>query len=1261
MSVSKSDNDHKKDKGTRSNIKETPFLPILGNPFLNELFNNSNIASNAEVKNIINLLCSSPEQYIVLVPETKFMLLAIDDDSGKTYRQLCSNANFLKSHIINVSLSGGPKHKTTNPVNGELLTLNNKTVYIRKGILRNINGFKHDFTLKIIRQTFFRSFATYIPFGACFHIMYIEQSVEGNPRYPGIHHARPKIVPVQKSKSIFLLPLDDTSNEHSIYSFHEVLSQMPKLASTVGKLFKDLFSSFTVREASSNDDLNECFTNVMSKGGSIISNLPESTHNDIKAKFPSISLQHSVFDYIEENIYDRFWAKFLELNESEKDSEIEDAYEYIDSLSITQSGVPEDWIYNPKKLQYLEKRVLNAISVFKRLQFACSSSQQCEILYSTFTVLTGSNTKDISDLDLPSVDADTLMSLLIVVIAHSKVRFLNRRLKYIKLFCYSEENIETGPRGYAISSMEAVISYYSDSLNLKRLKDYSLKNMNLWHLIKAVSSDKNVENLERNDPSHDKILINKITKLLDPFKSPEAAYKIPVDSFIRSRTLNGESCLMLSLLRNNYLLIKTIFDYRYIFTLDDILEDQTVSGTTLLSVALQIENPISGELSFTILQAHDFEIEKYCNIKDTKGRNIGHFLFHNYKLIPILGHYINWEDRDNIGRTPLFSIVRCYDHQSYTEMLKTTLQIVRNWYASHDLRFDFRKHMDNRDNTLVHIMKDGTSLHAYLKMFPCLDLNHFNAGKQTPLMQYIRYSRLSCVKQIIMDPRLELLKTDDMYQMNAEDYIKVDRVENVEDGNEKTNRKIMNILDNEITQRFSATVDQCTCSAVRFRFDKSHEMCIYFRYYDKRISNERNDTYIIHSFNSFVKYFRLMKMLFPETYIGDNDLWFPAYMKTQDMANVNYSRKLRLNVLMLHVNILLTFVRFNSTLRSSPLSTEYLSVQRALDEVPYLRCKTRVQTEALQASLTSDNPRTYILHPENVGNYNAFLKISKVSLKKLSKMMDKFYRLVTFSSTKEEDVIYFEKNIEYLASRSVKKDAITKNLDCIPVQLLSLLSSQKQYISGAHRAVDDVLFAECWKLMKASILEMLKRIDNFLETKLQNWWGLFGEIKGIQDELIKIMNSENAKKSNNKDNNHQRKLQGTVIDKVLLEIRMLLGSLSENAIKEIWSKTKFTPGMDGIFESDGGYFSGLVNKRRKEEATMLVEKFGKVKNSICIMNVELKREYEDLCVELNNFYEFRGLLTRFAFKRYAKSHIEVLKLQKEMMLNSLNETQRWSS
>ena len=35
----------------------------------------------------------------------------------------------------------------------------------------------------------------------------------------------------------------------------------------------------------------------------------------------------------------------------------------------------------------------------------------------------------------------------------------------------------------------------------------------------------------------------------------------------------------------------------------------------------------------------------YFNMTDISGRSVGHYLFHNYKLISKIGHLIDWEKR----------------------------------------------------------------------------------------------------------------------------------------------------------------------------------------------------------------------------------------------------------------------------------------------------------------------------------------------------------------------------------------------------------------------------------------------------------------------------------------------------------------------------------------------------------------------------------------------------------------------------------------
>ncbi|GME68181.1 unnamed protein product [Ambrosiozyma monospora] len=248
--------------------------------------------------------------------------------------------------------------------------------------------------------------------------------------------------------------------------------------------------------------------------------------------------------------------------------------------------------------------LLLAIAEFKKLEFSNQSSAKVDILIRTFKLITtsiGSSTDDPNDL---SVDADTLISLFVVVLCSSKVKNLNAHLRYIKDYSFSQENLETGFAGYVISSFEATLNYLNEAENFNQLLKYAEQNRNLWDLLKSVSTDFNENNIE-NDPTDDDLYISKINLLLEPFKNGD---NVDADSFIRSRTSQGESCLMLSVLRNSTKLFKTIASFDYIFTLDDILEDRNINGLNLLNAALQSKNTeVIDELADIILQADDNE------------------------------------------------------------------------------------------------------------------------------------------------------------------------------------------------------------------------------------------------------------------------------------------------------------------------------------------------------------------------------------------------------------------------------------------------------------------------------------------------------------------------------------------------------------------------------------------------------------------------------------------------------------------------------
>ncbi|QPG75034.1 hypothetical protein FOA43_002374 [Brettanomyces nanus] len=1228
-------------------------LPSLDNPFLNALFNNTKINSNNSLHDVVDQISKYPGDYIILVPDTKFLLLSVDQDTDKSYKELSTESDFIQSHIIKVNLHKYESSIPNSISSKQLTTLNNKTITIRKSLIQNVKGFKHDFSVRILDQLFFRSFANYIPFGTNFHLFMIEEALIGNPLYSGLKKVKnlELVVPKKLSSYIDLDVTDDDAGiglDTSPISFDDVLREVPQLGAEVGEPFKRLFQEFSVRNVTTEIELSDAFTGVMSKGSSVVNSLSDSICKDIYTQFPDLDLRQAIFNYIEMNIYDRFWARYLEIHPHREDSIVNKAYTRLKDLSITQVGLPERWFVDPDKFISLEKRVLSAIAEFRKLEFATTTFEKCSIICRTFRYLSDRTSVASKSSNGSLIDADTLISLFLLVVSHAGVFNLNSHLNYIRSYSFMDDSLESGFVGYALSSFEAVLNYYDDKSSLKQLEQYSDKNNELWQLIISVSSDSNENNTE-NDASNDNNIIKKVCHLIDPF---DDGINIHWDCFLRSRTLNGESCLMLALLQNNFKLFKAMLDYRFVFTLDDILEDRSIDGLNLLNAALQLKHPLVGELADIILQAEEGEIESYSNAKDNKRRLLGHFLFHDYRLIPKFGRYIDWRAKDITGKTPFFTIVRCYDHPNYVDLLKVTMKSISAWYEMKGMRFDYKDHIDNKGNTLIHAIKDGQSLKQFLSEYLCLNLNYFNNNQQTPLMQYVRYNRLSNIEAILRDSRLDLLISDHRYQLTAEDYIKVEKIQDSDDSNQRANRKIMDLLDSELNRRYAVSYNGCSCCAVRVKFDANRDLCIYFRYYD-----DNESRMIIHSYTDFKKFFKLLKLQYAETYIGNNQVWLPGYIEISDRLNINYSKKFCLNRLLLTVNLLLSCIRFNPSLRESKITKDFLSVQKPLNEMNYLKKKQKNEENRRQEILGSDDSRLYMLKPEEVGNYKTFLKFSNAELMRLSRSLDRFYRMECFMHMKRGDLEYVKENLVYFVARSGKKESIEENLGSIPWKLLHKLADRQRDIHNLEIATYKDIFVESLKLLRESVVELTNCILRFFQGKISCWWKLYGEIKGIGDELVKILRVEKGKSaqsaaaSSSSSSSSSPLSSPTVLNQVLLEVGTLIGTIDNDSAKELRSKMATTNGIYGLFESNGGYLSGIIEKRREDYTVKLIERFKKLKNEMIMLNIDLKKEYEDLCIELNNFYEFRGKVMNFAFNNLAKDRIQTLRLQKEMMMN----------
>jgi small subunit ribosomal protein S11 len=189
-----------------------------------------------------------------------------------------------------------------------------------------------------------------------------------------------------------------------------------------------------------------------------------------------------------------------------EDSELDSRIRHMESIDVTQVGITVEGGREGKR--ELIRRLGRAVEEFRKMGEARSPHEMLNTLLETVKVI--SYPGSYSQLDgLGSekgrspitINADVLVSLLLVVVIRSQIRHLQARLLYMQHFIYIDD-VDSGEMGYALSTFEAVLMYLvTDSAGLRRA---SVRNRRLWQATKAgrVSDIKSI--LEPNG-DHDSI------------------------------------------------------------------------------------------------------------------------------------------------------------------------------------------------------------------------------------------------------------------------------------------------------------------------------------------------------------------------------------------------------------------------------------------------------------------------------------------------------------------------------------------------------------------------------------------------------------------------------------------------------------------------------------------------------------------------------------------------------------------------------------
>lgn len=166
------------------------------------------------------------------------------------------------------------------------------------------------------------------------------------------------------------------------------------------------------------------------------------------------------------------------------DLELEAKIRQMEFIDLSQLGIVIEGGWRGKHELTIQLGL--AVEEFKKMALALSPQEMLDLLLSTIKAVTHltdlSRAQAASSSEKPTltVNADTLVSLLLFVVIRAQVRHLHARLIYIRQFIFIDD-VDNGEMGYALSTFEAVLAYLAlDSSGLRRA---SKRNKSLWDAV----------------------------------------------------------------------------------------------------------------------------------------------------------------------------------------------------------------------------------------------------------------------------------------------------------------------------------------------------------------------------------------------------------------------------------------------------------------------------------------------------------------------------------------------------------------------------------------------------------------------------------------------------------------------------------------------------------------------------------------------------------------------------------------------------------
>ena len=228
-----------------------------------------------------------------------------------------------------------------------------------------------------------------------------------------------------------------------------------------------------------------------------------------------------------------------------EDQELQKYVRAMFNVDIYQVGVAADPNINTNLL--LLAKINKAVQIFRRMRRARSPYEMVEVLLHTIKATTSSDAghpdnykfihkaNDAHDEKREpemAINADILVSLLLIVIIRSSVNNLYARLIYMRHFCILDDT-ENGEAGYALSTLEVVLGYILHDSSA--LQWHSQRNNRLW---KAVKRGKLADLQNLLEPDADVANDGGYNSDSEEHSGKSAVIKAAIDGSCKIRTTN---------------------------------------------------------------------------------------------------------------------------------------------------------------------------------------------------------------------------------------------------------------------------------------------------------------------------------------------------------------------------------------------------------------------------------------------------------------------------------------------------------------------------------------------------------------------------------------------------------------------------------------------------------------------------------------------------------------------------------------------------